>query len=255
MSGARRPRARHGARAALALWCALGSIACGASSQAGAPPGQIDFASSGSPSWPGFEPGAAAAELTDADVDQIATRVPRERVPRVSHQAACKGPADAGVIMQVFSDFECPFCVRVAPTLARIEAHFHGRLRYCFRHYPRPAHERARPAARASLAALELGGSDAFWKLHDWLTSSQADLSDSGLRRAAGRLGLDPARFDQALHSDRHDQRIDEDAGAAELAGVEGTPAVLIGDYYLLGARSEAEYRVVVERVLRRPTE
>lgn len=258
MRGARSARASLGDACALALLCALGSFACGGSfasteraGQAGAQHGQIDLTSPGSPSWPGFEPEAAGPEPTDADVEQIATRLPRERVPEVTARNPSKGPDTAQVTLQVFSDFECPFCVRVAPALSRIESRYRGRVRLVWRNYPLPSHERARPAARAALAAFELGGGAQFWKLHDALFSPQADLSDSGLRQAATRLGLDAARVDQALRSPKYDPQIEADLAAGDAAGVEGTPAVFINDYYIMGAASEAQYAVVVERALR----
>src|SRR3712207_5299911 len=43
--------------------------------------------------------------------------VERKRVPL---GGAAKGPADALVNIVEFSDFECPFCGRVVPTLERI---------------------------------------------------------------------------------------------------------------------------------------
>jgi protein-disulfide isomerase len=258
MNEARRARALPNGARALALLSALGSVACGGgltsserASQAGAAPGQIDFTSPGGPAWPGFEPEASAPELSDADVEQIAMLVVAERVPQVSAQNPSKGPADAPVTLQVFSDFECPFCVRVAPTLSRIETRFRGRLRLVWRNYPLPGHERARPAARLALAAFSVGGSTQFWKAHDWLFSPQADLSDAGLRRAAPRWGIAAAQVEQALHSPEYDRQIDADVSAGDLAGVEGTPAVFINRYYLMGARHEAEYAIVVERALR----
>jgi len=124
-------------------------------------------------------------------------------------------------------------------------------VRLIWRNYPLPAHQRARSAARMALIAFELGGSTKFWQLHDWLYSPQADLSDAGLRRAALRLGLDTHRLDQALGSPKYETLIDADVGAGDLAGVEGTPAVFVNRYYMMGARFEAEYAIVVERALR----
>jgi protein-disulfide isomerase len=231
----------------------LGSVACGRPGQAGAEtaPGQIDLTSPGGPNWPGFEPEGTPPELTDADVEQLATRVAAQRVPRVSADNPSKGPASAPVTLQVFSDFECPFCVRAAPTLTRIEARFRGRVRLVWRNYPLPSHDRARPLARAVLAAYALGGADKFWQLHDWLFSPRADQSDEGLRAQAVRLGLDATRFDEAMNSPTYDVRVSADVAAGDTAGVEGTPAVFINDYYLMGARHEAEYAIVVERALR----
>jgi protein-disulfide isomerase len=258
MSGARRARALPNGARALALLSALGSVACGGgfssserASQAGAQPGQIDFTSPGSPAWPGFEAEASGPELSDADVEQVAKLVAAERVPLVGPENPSKGPVSARVVLQIFSDFECPFCVRVAPTLSRIEARFRGRLRLVWRNFPLPSHERARPAARMALASFEHGGSSQFWEAHDWLFSAQADLSDAGLRRAALRLGVGASQVDQALGSAKYEQQITTDVSAGDLAGVEGTPAVFINRYYMMGARSEAEYAIVVERALR----
>ena len=263
MGGARRSRApSYGARVALALLCALGSVACERPGRAGAKSGEIDVTSPGGPRWPAFEePGEQPTtrdgteqdrrRLTDADVEQIATKLPHERVPPVSAQNPAKGPATAKVTLQVFSDFECPFCVRSAPTLDDVEERYHGRLRLVWRNYPLPAHERARPAARAALAAFAQGGSGQFWKFHDWLYSPQADLSDAGLKQAAAKLALDPARFEQAVSTTQYDAQINADMAAGDTAGIEGTPAAFINDYYLMGARSEAEYTLVIERALR----
>lgn len=259
MSAARRARMPSKVvRVALALLCALGSAACSRPGQAGADaaPGQIDFTSPGAPpSWPGFGQNAPAPELTDADVERIATRVDRMRVPP-SPNGPSRGADRAFVTLQLWSDFECPFCVQVVPTLARLEQRYRGRLRLVWRNYPLPSHPRARPAARAAMAAYELGGNEQFWKLHDWLFSPQADLSDGGLRRAAARLGLDAERIVKAAQSSAYDERIDLDMNAADLAGLEGTPAVLLSGtyahhYYLIGARHEAEYAIVIERLLR----
>jgi protein-disulfide isomerase len=250
MSRAREFRAPLcGAWCVLALSCGLGSVACERPSQ-GAKSGEIDVTSPGAARWPGFEP-AVEPVLTDADVEKIAVKVPHQRVPTVSANSPTRGPDDAKVTLQVFSDFECPFCVRAAPTLGDVEQRFHGRIRVAWRNYPLPSHARARPAARAALAAFAQGGSSAFWSMHDWLYSAEADLSDAGLKRAASKLSLDPAAVELAVHTPRFDAAIDADMAAGDAAGIEGTPAVFINDYYLMGARFESEYAVVVERALR----
>jgi predicted DsbA family dithiol-disulfide isomerase len=256
MGRARRSRGFFpNARGALALLCALGSVACGRSSQADAHTGQIDLTSPGGPAWPAEEREAEEPQLTDADVERISVRLPHQRVPVVSAQNPSKGPADAKVTLQVFSDFECPFCVRSASTLADVAERFRGQLRVVWRNYPLPSHDRARPAARAALEAFAQGGSDKFWKLHDWLYSPQADLSDAGLRRGAAALSLDAARVVRAAQGRQYDPQIDLDMAAGDAAGIEGTPAVFINDYYLMGARHRVEYSVVVERALREARE
>ena len=251
MGGARRARVLLvSTRGALALVCALGSVACERPGQA-AHSAEIDVTSPGGPRWPVIEPEADEPQLTDADVEKVAVKVPHQRVPAVTAQNPAKGPATAQVTIQVFSDFECPFCVRSAPTLDDVEQRFHGRIRLVWRNYPLPGHERARPAARAALEAFAQGGSTQFWKLHDFFYSPQADLSDAGLARAATKLALDPARLQLAARGTQYDAQINADMAAGDAAGIEGTPAVFINDYYLMGARFESEYAIVVERALR----
>lgn len=243
----------------LAFLCVLGSVACERPGQADAKSGQIDVTSPGGPNWPAFSSrtnGAAFGQedepkLTDADVDKIAVKVPHERVPAVSAQNPAKGPANAKVTVQVFSDFECPFCVRAAPTLDDVSERFNGRIRIVWRNYPLAGHERARPAARAALAAFAQGGSPAFWKLHDFFYSPQADLSDAGLRNAATKLSLDADKLVAAAQSTQYDAAINADMAAGDAVGIEGTPATFINDYYMMGARFESEYAVVIERALR----
>ena len=38
---------------------------------------------------------------------------------------------------------------------------------------------------------------------------------------------------------------------AGDAAGIEGTPAVFINDYYLMGAYPASAYAIVIERALR----
>ena len=251
MGGARGSRVLvQGTRGALALLCALGSIACERSGQADAHTSQIDMTSPGSPSWPVIEPEAIEPKLTDADVEKISVRLPRERVPSVSAQNPAIGLANAKVTLQVFSDFECPFCVRAAVALDAVGRRFAGSLRVVWRNYPLAGHARARPAARAGLAAFAQGGNEGFWKWHDYLYSPQANLSDAGLKQAANKLGFDSVRIEQAAAGTQYDAQINADMAAGDAAGIEGTPAVFINDYYLMGARSQSQYAIVVERAL-----
>jgi protein-disulfide isomerase len=177
--------------------------------------------------------------------------VARERVPVVTADNPSKGLPNAPVTLQIFGDFQCPACAQAEPSFVRIEQRYQARLRVVWRNLPLARHARARPAARAAVAAFRLGGNKAFWQLHDWFYSSQADLSDAGLRSVAAKLGLDPARLEQAANGTQYDASLAADEAAADRGDVQGTPAVFINDYYLIGGRDEAQYALVIERALR----
>jgi protein-disulfide isomerase len=83
------------------------------------------------------------------------------------------GPADALVTIVEFSDFECPFCARVQPTLRTVLSGAGSDVRIVFKHFPLSMHAHARPAAIAADCAHAQGR---FWEFHDLVFSGQATL-------------------------------------------------------------------------------
>src|SRR5688572_25686757 len=60
------------------------------------------------------------------------------------------GKSDAPVTIVAFSDFECPYCTRVKPTLKGIQQKYGpDQVRIVWKNNPLPNHPRARPAAEA----------------------------------------------------------------------------------------------------------
>jgi protein-disulfide isomerase len=75
--------------------------------------------------------------------------------------APTKGPENAPVTIIVFSEFQCPYCARFAPTLKQIEDTYQGSVRVVFKHLPLSIHKDAVPAALAAEAARKQGK---FWE-------------------------------------------------------------------------------------------
>ena len=94
--------------------------------------------------------------------------------PSVGKDNPSKGPTKAPVTVQVFSDFQCPFCSRVLPTLAQIEKKYAGRVRVVWRNMPLSFHGDARLAAQAAMEAHAQKGDGGFWKMHDLLFANQS---------------------------------------------------------------------------------
>ncbi|MCC6904037.1 MAG: thioredoxin domain-containing protein, partial [Polyangiaceae bacterium] len=78
------------------------------------------------------------------------------------------GNADAPVTIVEISDFQCPFCSRVGPTMKQIkDTYGPQKVRIVWKHQPLPFHDKARPAHEAAAAVHAIAGNDAFWKFHD----------------------------------------------------------------------------------------
>ena len=147
--------------------------------------------------------------------------------------APSKGPANAPLVLVVFSDFQCPFCKRVEPTLAEIEKHYAGKVRVVWKNFPLPFHNNAEPAAEAAMAADAQGK---FWPMHDRLFAHNTELDRESLENDAAAIGLDLPRFRADLDAGRYKARIEADKQEGSELGVVGTPAVFINGRKVAGA-------------------
>jgi protein-disulfide isomerase len=135
------------------------------------------------------------------------------------------GPPSAPITLVEFGDFECPFCGRSYPAVRRIRSELGDRLRFVFRHYPRPEHPHARHAAEAAEAASAQGR---FWEMHDQLFEHQAALTDGDLAQFAADIGLDVERFQRELTSHVYVDRVQHDIENGARSDVHGTPTFFI---------------------------
>ncbi len=144
------------------------------------------------------------------------------------------GPANAPVTLVEFSDFQCPFCGQLFPTLTAIKAKYGEKLRIVFRQYPLPFHPFAAKAAEASLCADEQGK---FWAMHDAMFKNQRALAVDDLKRSAAALGLDAMKFAGCLDSGRTAGTVQTDLQDGKAVGVDGTPSYFINGRFLSGAQ------------------
>ena len=80
-----------------------------------------------------------------------------------------RGNKDADLAIIEYSDYQCPYCRRVHPTIEQLLKDYDGKIMWVFRHYPLPPtmHPDAMPYAIGAECVAKLGGTDAFWKFTD----------------------------------------------------------------------------------------
>jgi protein-disulfide isomerase len=178
---------------------------------------------------------AAMAKLEQRLRDERKVTVVFEphRLQFANEGAPTLGPKDAPVTLVEFSDFQCPYCQSVAPTLKQVARAFGDSVQIVYRQYPIASiHPFAVKAAEASLCAHEQGK---FWELHDVMFQDQKQLAVSDLKAKARRLGLDGKKFDACLDTGRFVEQVQNDQREGLRVGVNGTPAMFINGTYVEG--------------------
>lgn len=162
-------------------------------------------------------------------------------------EAPVRGNEDALVTIVEWSDFQCPFCNRVAPTLAKIDETYGSKVRLVFKHLPLSIHSKA-PAAHAAAEAAHRQGK--FWEMHDKIFASQRDLAPETFERYAQELGLDLDQFKKDAASADVKKRVDEDMRQAQELGVTGTPAFFVNGRFLSGAQPFENFQRTIDAAL-----
>src|SRR5262245_19048870 len=161
-----------------------------------------------------------------------------------------RGPDTAAVTIVEFSDFECPYCGGLFPTLKQVEKNYPQDVRIVYRQFPLAnIHPHAEKAAEASLCANE---QQKFWEFHDSMFGNQRELSVPDLKQRAVDLKLDTQAFNQCLDSGRYAAAIQKDIQEGARNGVTGTPAMFINGRFLSGNQPYSEIREIIEDELQR---
>lgn len=135
------------------------------------------------------------------------------------------GPADAKVVVVLFSDFECPYCAKAAEIVSHLKTHYADKIRLVFRQFPLSFHKQARVAAEAALVAQASGK---FWEYHDQLFANQEHLDLDALTGYAKLVGLEPSNFREQVTSHVNENKIKADLDLGERVSVRGTPTLFI---------------------------
>jgi protein-disulfide isomerase len=160
-----------------------------------------------------------------------------------------RGNAEAKLAIVEFSDFQCPFCQRVGPTLDQIEQEYGDQVRIVFKHMPLGMHPQA-PAAHAAAEAAHRQGK--FWEMHDLIFADQASMSPEKYVEYAKALGLDVDRFNSDVASADVKSRVEADIQEAAKLGVSGTPAFFVNGRFLSGAQPFPAFKQLIDQELGR---
>lgn len=172
---------------------------------------------------------------------------PRVKIPS-SGTGPSFGPANAKVVIQEFSDFQCPYCGKAKPTVTEIKKAYGDKIRFEFRHFPIDGHDNALPAAVAANCAHRQGK---FWEMHDKFFDNQAALSKEDIVKTAKEIGLDMGKFQPCFDKQETLAEIQKDQQVAGEIGVNSTPTFFVNGKKMAGAMPFEQFKMVIESELR----
>src|SRR5260370_15507714 len=171
------------------------------------------------------------------------------RVEVAYDPARLRGNPKAPVMIVEFSDYQCPYCHQVEPTVKEVLAKYGDRVSFSYRDFPLTAiHSQAMISAEASRCALEQGK---FWEYHDQLFAA-SKLEKDDLIEYARNLKLDDKQFGSCLTSEKYKADIEKDEQEGRKAGVNGTPGFFINGVALSGAQPKDAFTRVIDDELAR---
>jgi protein-disulfide isomerase len=167
-----------------------------------------------------------------------------------------RGNMNAKVVIHEWSDFQCPFCGRVEPTVAQVMKDYGDKIKFVWHDLPLPMHPDAPLAAQAAREAFKQKGPSAFWSMHDKMFANQQKIKRDDLDGYAKELNLDLDKWKAALDGSTHTSEIEADKTAGNADNINGTPAFLVvpsgasQGYFISGAQDYSKFRKLIERAL-----
>jgi len=155
-----------------------------------------------------------------------------ELIPLVSEQDYIRGNTDAEVFIIEYSDYECPYCIRIHPTIKRALSEYGEKLAWVYRHYPLDnLHPSSRAKAEAAECVGDLGGQDSFWSFTDALYSIEPNVpkhSLDDLPQLATQAGVNIQDFNSCLESGKFKNKVQKQYETGLSAGIQGTPGSFV---------------------------
>ena len=153
-----------------------------------------------------------------------------------------------------WSDFQCPYCARVEPTLKQILETYKDDVRLVWRNEPLGFHPNAMPAAKAAMAAFKQGN-DKFWKMHALMFAHQNELSEAKYEEWAKEAGLNLAQWKKDKESPEIAALISKDNAYAQQVGAEGTPSFFVNGKFISGAMPFETFKGAIDEQIRKADE
>jgi len=173
-------------------------------------------------------------------------------VPQGSYSV---GNKNAPVQIVTFTEFLCPYCARLDPSIRQLQEEF-GADKVHVTFQSRIVHgERAefyhRAAAAAGLQGKFFEFVDALFSTQkDWIRTPPEKAFDEVIAPKAKALGLDVAKLKKDMDGDKVKAQVGAEDALGQKLGVRGTPTSFVNGYMVRGAKPKEFFKGVIEMAL-----
>jgi protein-disulfide isomerase len=184
-----------------------------------------------------------AFQADEGDRTRAATRaaIAQAHAQMVAPGDPVAGDANGDVTIVEFFDTRCPYCRKLEPVMDRFLTQ-DRRVRLVYKDLPilGPA------SVLGSKALLAAQKQDAYVKMRDAVMKLPPDTTLEQIEATANGLGLDWPRMARDIDDPAVQTRIDANLKLAHDLGIQGTPALVIGDDMVPGAVDLPELQKMV---------
>ena len=149
----------------------------------------------------------------------------------------------AGIRIVQFFDYNCGYCRRVSPTIAKLLEE-RPDVQVIFKELPILGPE-SHLAARGALAARKQGG---YLEFHRALMDLKSPANAAAIQETAGKLRLDISRLKADMESPEVQAMLAENQRLAGAIGVRSTPSFVIGSELVSGAMDLPGFQALIAK-------
>jgi len=153
------------------------------------------------------------------------------------------GNPDGDITIVEFSDFQCPYCRKIAPDL-RALVQEDGKIKMVFKDWP----VLGGASVYAARLALACKFQDKYVAAHEALIGLTSRLTDDKARDALAQAGLDVDRAtrDLTTHAKTIDAILARNDAQAKAFGFSGTPSYIVGKFRVPGVLTKEQFALAV---------
>jgi protein-disulfide isomerase len=195
------------------------------------------------------------AHPSGAAADVAAQNLPvNVNVTAPSAQDHIIGSPTAKVVLIEYSDFQCPYCALVYPTIKSIVAASNGQIAWVMRDFPlKSIHPEANGAANAAECIAAQLGNTGWWEYADAVFNNQDKLNAAYSAQLAQQFGADMTKYNACVSAGTYQSKIDAEEAEAENNGGQGTPYTIVyGDgkqVPISGAVPASQFTSVIQSI------